>query len=80
MQTQCVYTVARCVELMAIVRELQSDTQIVGEEMCLTQEENPGRGYLLPVADYAVELDDGLLLLGGEGPALEVRPEVVRPP
>ena len=36
-------------------------------------------GVLL-VADDGVELDDGLLLLRGEGPALDVRPEVVGPP
>ena len=34
----------------------------------------------LLVADDGVELDDGLLLLGAEGPALDVRPEVVGPP
>jgi hypothetical protein len=34
----------------------------------------------LPVADDGVELDDGLLLLGGEWPPLDVRPEVVGPP
>jgi hypothetical protein len=34
----------------------------------------------LLVADDGVELDDGLLLLGCEGPALDVRPEVVGPP
>ena len=36
-------------------------------------------GSLL-VADDGVELDDGLLLLRREGPALDVRPEVVGPP
>ena len=35
---------------------------------------------VLLVADDGVELDDGLLLLGAEGPALDVRPEVVGPP
>lgn len=35
--------------------------------------------YVL-VAEKAVKLDDGLLLLGGEVAALEVRPEVVDPP
>ena len=34
----------------------------------------------LLVADDGVELDDGLLLRGAEGPALDVRPEVVGPP
>lgn len=32
------------------------------------------------VAEDAVELDDGLLLLEGEAAALDLRPEVVRPP
>jgi hypothetical protein len=34
----------------------------------------------LLVADDGVELDDGLLLLRAEGPALDVRPKVVGPP
>jgi hypothetical protein len=32
------------------------------------------------VADDAVELEDGVVLLGGEGPALDVRAQVVGPP
>lgn len=34
----------------------------------------------LLVADDGVELNDGLLLLGAEGAALDVRPQIVRPP
>jgi hypothetical protein len=34
----------------------------------------------VPVAEDAVDVDDGALLLVGEGAALEVRPEVVDPP
>jgi hypothetical protein len=34
----------------------------------------------LLVSDDGVKLDDGLLLLVGEWPPLDVRPEVVRPP
>ena len=31
-------------------------------------------------ADDGVELEDGVVLLGGEGPALDVRSQVVSPP
>jgi hypothetical protein len=34
----------------------------------------------LPVSEDAVDVDDGALLLLGEGAALQVRPEVVDPP
>ena len=34
----------------------------------------------VPVAEDAVDVDDGALLVVGEGAALEVRPEVVDPP
>lgn len=37
-------------------------------------------GEDLPVAEDAVDVDDGALLLLGEGAALEVGPEVVDPP
>jgi hypothetical protein len=35
---------------------------------------------LLPVADDGVELEDRVVLLGGEVPALDVRAQVVGPP
>jgi hypothetical protein len=45
------------------------------ESMCLCK-----RGVHSLVADDGVELENGIVLLGGERPALDVRAQVVGPP